>query len=130
MRCAGDGALAWRLAGAADARGGPALAAPLAQAVAAAARDGALRSELAQLCAALCAASAALRDALCADLARRAAAAPYGCEAAGGLLASLAPLLALGYQSGRATHPLGPEPDALVAACASALRSPRCASRA
>jgi hypothetical protein len=101
------------------------VAAALAHAVADAAerRDGALRSEVVALVAALAAASEPLRDALSADLARRAAAAPYGDEATGGLLAALAPLLALQPRSA----PLGAEPDAVVAACAAALRSPRSA---
>ena len=116
-RCAADAALTWRIAAA------PEVAAALAHAVAdaAARRDGALRAEVSSLAAALAAASEPLRDALSADLARRAAAVPYGDGAMGGLLAALAPLLALQPRNA----PLGSEPDAVVAACAAALRSPR-----
>lgn len=100
------------------------MVAALAHAVAdaAARHDAALRSEVSALAAALAAASEPLRDALSADLARRAAAAPYGEDATGGLLSALAPLLALQPRN----TPLGTEPDAVVAACAAALRSPRC----
>ena len=116
-RCAADAALTWRIAAA------PEVAAALAHALAdaAARRDGALRAEVSSLAAALAAAAEPLRDELSADLARRAAAAPYGEESVGGLLAALAPLLALQPRNA----PLGSEPDAVVAACAAALRSPR-----
>jgi hypothetical protein len=124
-RASADAQLAWRLASARDASSSScALAAPLARALAEASGDEGLRVELLALALLLSRAGGApARDALADALARRACEGAYGDAGAAGVLAALAPLLALHP----GTHPLGRAPEGLLDACCRALRSPQCA---